>query len=221
MLEKTILRSERLGSQVFGRKEQRSGFSLVELIVTSGLVVLLGSLFVWFLVVTSQATSQGSARVDIQQRTILVLKRIVDDLRQCSPETVTCLSQADATGPEPIALSMIPIEDVDNEGRKRWKPQVVGYYWKQDDRSLHYRKWADPSGLGLDPLPHDSPYRLTLDELRAFAGVSGTQLASGVANFDAEKLGEAVRLKMAIEKDVAGKNAPLRFEFEQSVVSRQ
>ena len=199
----------------------KSGMTLLELIVTSGLVVVLGSLFVWFLVTTSQVTSQGSARVDIQQRAALLTRRIAKDLENSSRGAVSLYSKAQ---PEPfVVVVAIPLEDVDADGGRVWAQEVSGYIWSEDDQELFFRGWPpqdNPSAFAVEPLPTNYAYRLQDSELEDYAKGTGVKLAERIVDFDAKWVGEAVNLLISIEQDVAGKQAPLRFDYERVVTVR-
>lgn len=161
--------------------------------------------------------------MDIQQRALLVTRRISRDLEESDRQSISLHSKAEADPGEPVVICGIPLQDVDPQGGRLWREEVFGYYWIREENAVYHRKWppkADPAAFSVDPLPKNRPYRLSEDELLLFAAGEGTRLSDHVVDFDASWQGNAVSLKLSLQQDVAGKQAPLTFAYERVVAIR-
>jgi prepilin-type N-terminal cleavage/methylation domain-containing protein len=200
----------------------RRGLTLIELLVTIALAGLVLTLFVWFLVTTSQLTEQGTARVELQQSAILSALKMERDLRRSAKEAIT-LFPSPPVSSDPRVVAMVPIADIDSSGQKIWEQEVIAYHWTSSSKELHRREWppkVSPGAFSTDPLPTNSPTRLDDGDMQALATEQGQRLAYGVEDFVAKWVGDAVSIRVVVERDVSGKQAPLRFEFEKVVALR-
>lgn len=180
-------------------------------------------MFVWFLVPTMRMASLGTARVDIQQMAVLACNRVAADLQDSSAAAISLHSRvvADPVS-QPVVAAMVPIKEVDSQGKRVWEQVVVVYFWERDSKKL-LRRPMKSGDHGLS-LPADRPTKLAPSELLplAAAGTSGTQLASRVVNFDATEIvpGRAFAIDIGIEEGVSGKQKAERFDYKKVVSLR-
>lgn len=203
------------------------GFTLLELLIGLALFGLLSLMFIWFLVPTMRMTSLGSTRVDIQQMAVLASNRIAADLMGTSPSGVSLHSRAQADPTlEPVVVAMVPLRDLDENGHRVWKGQVVSYFWDRSSSKLLLRHFppGPPAALSIDPLPLDRPSQFPAADLLALANTAGPTItvASKVVSFDVNRItgGRAFAIDIAIEQGVSGKNQAERFDYKKVVSLR-
>lgn len=208
-------------------RTSRNGFTLIELLVGLALLGLLSLMFVWFLVPTLRMASLGTTRVDIQQMAVLAANRIAADLLKSSPAGVSLHSRAlaDPTS-APVVVAVIPLADLDEEGRRVWESEVTAYFWERTGSRLLLRHFppGPPAALSIDPLPIDRPSLLPTADLLALADPSASvvTVATKVASFDVTRLpgGRAFAIDITIEQGVSGKHQAERFDYKKIVSLR-
>ena len=204
----------------------KGAFTLVELLIGFTLLAVLSFMFVWFIVPVMRMANLGTARVDIQQTAVLACNRIATDLLRSSPSGVSLHSRAAADPAEPVVLAVIPIKDVDTEGRRVWDTNVVTFFWDRDKKWLLRRTFppAPPGSLTIDPLPDYRPSRLAVSDLLALADSNAPyiRLATRVVNFDAAPFAgdRAFAIDLSIEEGVSGKRQAERFDYRKIVSLR-
>lgn len=208
------------------------GFTIPEVLVAAALLGLLTTLFVWFLVPALRMSAQGAARADLQQMAVLGTNRIAADLQDTAVGGVSILPRA-VTDPtnDPVVLAMVPIEDVDTEGRRLWRDELVVYLWDRAQQRLYRKTWppAPPASLSVDPLPTNRPSSFTAADLLSLAATpNGTErsVATGVVHFDvlhaggAGPLTQPLTVEIGIEQDIPGQETDERFDFVKTVTLR-
>lgn len=204
------------------------GFTLVELLIGLTLLSLLTLMFAWFIVPALRMASLGTTRVDIQQMAVLACNKVAADLQGSARLAVSLHSRAAADpGNDPVVVAMVPIKDVDQNGRRIWKQEVVTYFWDRNTRLLLRRTFppGPPASLSVDPLPVVGPTRFSTADLLALANPAAPviRVASRVVNFDATKLSEpadAYVVDISIEENVSGKRQAERFDYKKVVSLR-
>ncbi len=212
-------------------KTDRRALTLIEILVAATLLTLVTTLFLWFLVPTLRYTSRGTARADIQQMAILAGNKILADVKNSDIAGISIHPRSAADPSGPVVLALIPIDDVDPEGRRIWKPSVVVYYWERSSGHLFRKEWppVPPGALSVDPLPTNRPSQLaTVDLLTLATSTNGSErsIAGDVVHFDIRHtgsgttLGQPLTFEISIEQKVPGQQGLERFDLTQTVTLR-
>ncbi|MGE0489676.1 MAG: hypothetical protein AB7S38_10730 [Vulcanimicrobiota bacterium] len=187
-------------------KSANRAFSLLELLVASGLLLLLGTLFVWFLVPSVRYSSQGAARVDLEQMVTLALDRIGNDLQHTVARGVSYHPLAAAGASDPVVLAIVPQADVDADGRRIWSQEVVVYFWDRSAHKLYRRTWppGPPASLSVPtPLPTNRPTSFGVADLLALCDPAGTRsVATDVTRFDVSHAGPGASIVPPLRIDL-------------------
>lgn len=186
----------------------RRGFTLIELVVASALAALVLGLGAAFLVPALRASSRSAARVELEQRAVLALSRLVKDIEHTSPAGMSLRSN------DPVCVAVNPLEEVRPNGDLIWSESYVIYYHDSAQGLFIRRLW--PPG---NPTPTSAqtkrarPKKLTPMELADIVSnppVDYTVLARDVTDFQILQAGDdflvkqPVRFELTLERKVAG-----------------
>ena len=119
-------------------------FTLLEVLIASGLSLLLAGLFLGVLGPTLRATGRNSARISLQQSALLALNRISKELQ------ASCVSGIGILPPlvdsEPTVLSIHRIADVVNTtpASRAFDSQLIVYAYVPARHQIRRRLWPEP-----------------------------------------------------------------------------
>lgn len=210
--------------RTFSSTGRQNGFTLIELLVGFVLLGLLSMMFVWFIVPVMRMVQLGTTRVDIQQMAVLACNRIAADLQRSAPSGVSLHSKVAADpGSEPVVVGIVPIDDVDEEGRRVWDTEVIAFFWRRESKKL-FRRAVHQDGLSVD-LATNRPTTLPTVDLIAVADPDAAKvvpIATRVVSFDTTQLtgGRAFAIDISLEEGVSGKHKPERFDYRKVVSLR-
>lgn len=171
---------------------KRSAFTLLEILIALGILVVVGSLISLLLVRTMRATTRGTLRVEMQQQAVIAMQRILTDLHKSCCAGVTVRS-----GAAPRALCICPISQPDlragepppvqGDGQLVWSKFFLIYDYDSAAQQIRYREWP-PGSVAATSLETDpgNPRRLTSGRLAQVLAGTGTHLqvvCSGVTSF--------------------------------------
>lgn len=147
----------------------RRGFTVLELLVALGLLSLVVTLMVGFVIPELERTTASAERAALQSEAALCVEQIIRELQTSSAEGVSLA---------PHAIGMVPIVDVTSLGTLVWGSEMHIFFF-HEDRVL--RRVVD---AGLD-FSLSRPPRLAEAELQALCEPEGAKLvASRVESFE-------------------------------------
>lgn len=211
------------------------GFTLVEVLIASGLSLLLVGLFLGVLGPTLRATGRNSARISLQQSALLALNRMSKELQASCTSGIGILPPV--VDGDPTVLSIHRISDVVNTmpASRAFDSQLIVYSYLPASHQIRRRLWPEP-GLGettldgllepptatlaLRPEPRSLLYfarnpgpreRILVGQVRRFI-VSSKSLAPEVT--------PPLSLTLELEGEMPGSTQPYRFELSQSLSPR-
>lgn len=130
------------------------GFTLLELMVASGLLLLAASLMAQLLWPSFRLALRGAARAEVQERTALALQRMGEDLQS----TGACgISLSDQPENAFVMLAVQPIAEITPDPRVVYSRSLVVWAWERSSGRLGRYVWGDDPGVSLDA---DFPVRL-------------------------------------------------------------
>ena len=179
---------------------KKSGMTLLELLIASGLALVISSLLFTLIYTTSVASVRSQAQVEIQESAIVALNRVASDLMQCTPAGVGVLY--DSTPPvDLVLLCLHRVVDVTttNPPGQIFDQQLISYWWAPDQGQDYHRgrlfRRQIPNGttptLTLMSLPNPldttyanrCPSQADLRTIVSDNGQSCDSLAHGVTSF--------------------------------------
>jgi len=98
----------------------RRGLTLLELMLAGGLMALLLTLTLSFLVPSLRASSRAALRVDLQQRANLAMEALSQDLQRCSASSIWLFPQG---------VCMQRLNSFTTGGMQLWEGSRVTYQW--------------------------------------------------------------------------------------------
>ena len=151
----------RSGFQVL---EARRGFSLFEVIVGAGLLIMLGLILVRVLIPSVRSTAENQKRVGMQQKALLVFRRLAGDLQDTVPSALSVSTS-------PPVLAGQPISEFSPQGSIQFAPELWAYFLV--DEELRRVKWESPGPPSLSlTLQSSAPSRLPQSDLAQFPTTS-------------------------------------------------
>ncbi|MBT9587370.1 hypothetical protein IV102_28775 [bacterium] len=171
------------------------GITLIELLVTVGLVLVLLVAGMWLFLPTLNALSRGTARSEVEEQAVLSLYKVEEELRRSAPEGIQVFSQAEVTAARFPGLLVTPLKDVDGDGDRVWWPKVLAIWWDRPGQRLSLKSWPpkNPAGFAMEPTVN-RPACLNLNEYVSLVeSLNGTEIswAKGVTQFDVTDSGVA------------------------------
>lgn len=196
--------------------------SLVEVLVASGVLLVLLSMVLSFLYPSFRASSRGAMRVEMQQQANLAVDRLVIDLEQCAPASVSLLPPNQASDPSGVVMQ--PLRGFTGTGVQEWQKRLVVYYALPVEGKLYSKEWPPQvpalSGVTLSDV---RPLRLDrVNFLELLVQKNGTEraLAHGVVDFIVKPASmlsmQPISIHLLLERNVPGKTTPERFELRRS-----
>ena len=89
----------RSGSQAL---EVRSGFTLFEVVVGAGLLLMIGLILVQVLIPSLRATAESQRRAGMQQKASLVFRRLGSDLQDSVPSALSISTSPPVIAGQPV-----------------------------------------------------------------------------------------------------------------------
>lgn len=171
----------------------RRGTTLIEVLVTTGLVFLVVGLAALLLVRTTRATLRGTMRVEMQQQGVLALEKVLAAMRLSCSGGVSVRS-----GAQPRAVAVCPVSSptlrsgepspLQADGRLRWSSFFQIFYHHEASRQLRFREWP-PGSVPASALETSRALPRRLSPARLAEVLSGSAsreavLVSGVTEFN-------------------------------------
>lgn len=171
------------------RRSVPEGFTLVEILVASVLLLLVLDLLYVFLVPTMRMTLKGSTRSQLQLEGFSALETLARDLQRSAPGAWTWRDQP------PVALGLARQDSVLPTGLKTWERGALVYALV--DRRLQRHPWTDPGADG------GAPVRLGPAQLAEVARLPGARtLATEVESFECAPRGDCLVLSLTLDRHV-------------------
>lgn len=164
------------------------GFTLIEALIASTLMLLLFGVVASAFGPTLRATARSLTQAELQQEVDTALRFVEADVKRTVGGGIGLLP-AEADKPQqPVALGLVRLEGVASDGRQVWETQAVVYVWDRGSGRLLRRLYPPQPPAGLDvPFSPGHPVQLATDALLRIASERGDAvrvLASGVRRFE-------------------------------------
>ncbi len=165
------------------RSSNKAGFSLVEVLISAGLVLLVLGLATSFLIPLLAMQADVSRDIELQQRASLLFEQLRSDIHRSAPAGISLIEEEDST-----TLVVHRADDIAQDGTLVWDNQAVIYRWTQANRQLNRLLWTDTHRKILRA---SSPTRISASQLhQALASVVAlTRTFTDVTRFDWSHLG--------------------------------
>lgn len=160
-------------------RSPNKAFTLVEALVSGGLVLLVLGIGYRFLVPLMKMQVRGGERAELQQRAALIFEDLRGDLSASTTAGISLWRNS-----EEVLLGMHGADNVAQDGTLVWRDWAVVYRWRATDKTWRRAVWQDPSRRHLRAA---GPVRLepTVMEQAAAQGTV-TRLSSGVTEVTVE-----------------------------------
>lgn len=152
----------RCGCRVFAAdsRPRVKGFSLFEVVVASSILLMLGLILVMVLIPSFRVTGETQKRASMQQKALLVLRRIGNDVQDAVPAAIS-VSAA------PTVLAGQPVGEFTPEAGRLFLEELWAYYQVGDE--IRRVNWSAPGSPALSvTLQTNAPTRLPQADLVAF-----------------------------------------------------
>ncbi|MHC9541657.1 MAG: type II secretion system protein J [Vulcanimicrobiota bacterium] len=122
------------------------GFSLLEVLVATALMLMLFGLIFAFLIPGMRTYALGSSQAEMQQEATMLLRNIANDLDLAVSAGVT-VSPAVLSTPNngPVYLAVMKIESINDKGQQIWKDALYVYYWEKPGAPVIRKQWTSTS----------------------------------------------------------------------------
>lgn len=132
------------------------GFTVMELLVASGITLLFFIILVQLLLRASGAVHRTATLSELQQSAELIYTRIASYAHRCDDGGATYLTDTDL-----VALSLHPVQDVSPSARKLYAAQVTAFCWTPARLTL-----TEQHGLNIPEEDRYQPRKLGPDAIR-------------------------------------------------------
>ncbi len=143
-----------------------AGFTLLEVLVATALMLMLFGLVFAFLIPGMRTYALGSVQAEMQQEATMLLRNITNDLDLAVSGGVT-VSPVTIPTPNngPVYLAVMKIESINDKGQQKWEDALYVYYWEKSGASVIRKIWTSTSlpslGKTLSAPVHFSDSELT------------------------------------------------------------
>jgi hypothetical protein len=137
------------------------GLSLVEVLISAGLVLLVLGLGTSFLIPLMRMQVDGAESAELGQRSTMLLEELRRDLNQSSAAGLTLLQSE-----QEVLLAIHASDNVAQDGTLVWKDSLVIYHWTSASKQWRRGVWRDQPRRVLRAA---APTRLSEDDLRQAA----------------------------------------------------
>ncbi len=190
---------------------KRNGFTLLEVIVAAVLLLLMLTLGLQLLVPSLRLSARGQARADLEQRGVLALARLTDDLLTT---TQAAVSWADSQAGSPAVLALQPMDNPTSNGRQAYQDTLLTYTWTPTTRELRRQVWNPvPASLAIT-LSRQGPLQLNRGKLMQLPTTTGA-LDDRLISRDVKQ----ITLASPIHAPNFGNPLTLTLELERKAVS--
>lgn len=204
--------------------EPRRGATLVEVMIAGSVALLLLGLLARFLVPAMRYSTEGSIKVELQQQAVIAINQMVSALQDSAAQGVSFTDTA------PIALGVVPIEDIDSNGQPVWSDELTVFYHDDTEDRL-FKKTYPPTPPALPiAFASDRPPLVTRPQLSQIAGqpnASERSLARDVLEFEVSHqngkgstIFQPIILRLLLEKEVPHTERRARVELTRRVFLR-
>ena len=175
----------------------RRGMTLLELMLAGGLLALLLTVTLSFLIPSLGATSRGALRVDLQQRASLAVESAVEDLQRSTPSSIWIFDKG---------VCLQRLDGFTSGGMQVWEARRVSYHWDADH--CLRRELSEATEQPVAPSLTD------FQKLVNQPGGSEKVLAYSVRQFRLSWAGRAVQITLELVRQKE------RFELHRNVFLR-
>jgi type II secretory pathway component PulJ len=180
-----------------GRQSQKIGFTLLEILVASALLLLVVGLMVRVLVPAFRISAETSIRSELHQRGHHALNRLGFDLQKTGSTGLKIFQ----TSPSRTLIALQQLEDADPQADPVFQNGLIIYVWEQNQ--LTRFTYEDP-----DPTFSEAPQSYTVGELETFITQSKAKpLSQDIVNFtitdadpDPSRLKQPLTLTLQMER---------------------
>lgn len=163
----------------------KKAFSLVEVLISAGLVLLVLGLATSFLIPLLGIQADVSSDIALQQRTKLLFEQVRADIHRSSASGLSLLEESGAT-----TFIVHRADNIAQDGTLVWDDEAVIYRWTESDHRLNRLLWNDPQRKILRA---SSPTKISAPQLQQILGSPSvlTRTFEGVSRFAWSHLGSA------------------------------
>lgn len=152
-------------------RNQRTGFTLIEVMILSVVSLMLLGLLARFFIVAARRTEDSRLRVDIQQSAVFMLKKFERDTKFTSSRGLTA-----ALGTHYV-VSLTPVETWGSDGTAQWKPETVLYAFDATNKRLTREVYTLPEPAFSDPVNQRRAFVPTPTDLETLStNISGKEI---------------------------------------------
>lgn len=194
------------------------GFTFVEVLIASTMMLLLLGVVTQAFGPTLRATARNLVQAELQQEVDTALRALETDLKRTVGGGLGFLPAEPDKPDQPVALGIVRLDGVASDGRQVWETAAVVYVWDRASGRLLRRTWPPEPPAGLDVgLSPGHPVQLPPEALLRIAREAGPDvrvLATGVRRFEIGHAGEdgavepPLTLTLELARTPAGAQAP-------------
>lgn len=124
------------------------GYSLIEIMVASALLLTLMTVAVALLVATLNGYTRGSNRSDLQQQSMVAITHACADLESAGLMSLTLYNPLDTSNSVPTAFSLVPVDKtVVPDGTVNWQTNLVVYAFNPNAQTITRRVFSSTDPL--------------------------------------------------------------------------
>lgn len=188
------------------------GFSLLEALIASALLLLLMALMLQIVIPISKGSVRGSQQVELQQVAVLAVERLRHDLEAAPPAGITAGAND--------RYSFHRLVDVAADGSQIMATDLVVVWWERAERRLLRKVWPPaPPVLSWTP-PSNGLFVPTPEEFTQLVTAVGPNqrvLASNVEDFSLRLQGSQVLLRLQLQAPAPDGRPPEGYELNRVV----
>ncbi|MBI3928956.1 MAG: prepilin-type N-terminal cleavage/methylation domain-containing protein [Armatimonadetes bacterium] len=198
----------------------RRGFSLVEVVVASGLLGLLTLVLALLLTPGLRIWNLSQTRSEAEQAMMLAEGHLGEELMETAPSSVQTVDDPGLSALSFLSPGSNPVEAYDPiTGAPTWR-QLVVYYLSSG--TLYRKQWQTGSTPPLPyVLPASKPFQVQPDELRLLCVPDGTErrVCAGLDELELFVPGDGT-LILSLEVNLETQNGPETFRRSTTVYAR-
>ena len=178
------------------------GISLAELIVVAAVGAVVSTVAIGFIISLFRGAARATVRDGLKSRAIVIVDRILNEMREATVVSVQLKPTADASAGSP-GVGFTRLLTVTGTGQRVWEEKSLFYFWTEDSKTLWHTICPPlPAGINHSYVPGRPPV-FADDELPALfttGGDNAVPLTRGVTNFAVQENGSLLRLTLLLQE---------------------
>jgi hypothetical protein len=177
------------------------GISLAELIVVAAVGAVVSTVTIGFILSLFRGAARVTVRDGLKSRAIVVVDRILNEMREATVVSIQLQPTADASAGSP-GVGFTRLLTVTGTGQRVWEEKSLFYFWTEDSKTLWHTTCPPlPAGINHSYVPGRPPVFADEELPTLFTtGDNAGPLIRGVTNFAVQENGSLLRLTLSLQE---------------------